>query len=211
LPDSAQLVAELTRLTDRYKLGGRRSFPAFREVVQQLLALTVAGPGSHVRLIHSDKAKTRAVIGSGPGGDITPMPLNRGYLSIAISLDTLGDRGHLRVLQARFQYQLEEDPDSWVFRYDYFRATSRAEPPAHLQLRGSFPPELGNLGGKRLQDYRFPVGRPTLEGVIRLLVSSFGVPCNVHQRVWYPVLAATEREFLNRAFLPLSGPEEWAE
>jgi hypothetical protein len=137
------------------------------------------------------------------------MPLTKGFLSLAISLDTLGDRGHLRVMQARFQYQVDEDPDSWAFRYDYFRATSRTEPPAHLQLRGVFPPELGELGGKRLQDYRFPVGRPTLEGVIRLLVGSFGVPCNEHQSIWYPVFAATEREFLDRAFFPLSGPSEW--
>ncbi len=45
-----------------------------------------------------------------------------------------------------------------------------------------------------------------LEGVIRLLVEEFGVQCNQPASVWRPVLAETERSFLEIAHVPLSGP-----
>lgn len=45
-----------------------------------------------------------------------------------------------------------------------------------------------------------------LEGVIRLLVEEFGVPCNQPPAIWRPVLAEAERAFLEIAHQPLSGP-----
>jgi hypothetical protein len=124
-------------------------------------------------------------------------------MSMTLYLDS--ESNWLKVELASFQYQMTRDNASWVFRYDYVRTPPEPEPAGHLHLRGKpaedcLPPEV------ELQDVHFPTGRISIEAVIRLLVESFGVPCNGWHNRWRAVLAESERAFLEIARRPISGP-----
>jgi len=108
----------------------------------------------------------------------------------------------MKVRNSSYQYQHDRDGKKWIFRYDYLRTPPQAEPPAHLQIRGSLVAD-----NRPLDDLRFPTGRVTLEAVIRLLAEQFSVLCNQDSAAWRPILAESEGMFLKMAHQPLSGPE----
>lgn len=205
-----QLRAELEALTRQFEEGGQGAFVPFRDLVQRLLSLTVAATGQSVRLVFLDRDRTKAVLTSGTERDLTrPMHLRGGgYLRLTMSLDVLGDRGHLRVREASFQYQTRASDDSWVFRYDFLREGPGPYPPAHLQVNGALPGSTPDLPARALPDVHFPTGRLSIEAVIRLLAEQCDVPTAEPSAVWRPVLAVSERRFLDRAHQPLSGPAE---
>jgi len=67
-------------------------------------------------------------------------------------------------------------------------------------------PRPWTLCDRPLERVHFPTGRFSIEGIVRLLAEEFDVPTNRDAAIWRPVLAASEREFLEIAHLPLSGP-----
>lgn len=153
----------------------------------------------------------RYVLG-GRRGPTDPLLLRDGhFLRLSMSLfreySEKVDRVVLKVRNAGAQYQLDPPGDQWIFRYDYLRYPEGADPGAHLQIRGDLR-ESGVLPSKRLLErVRFPTGRFSLEGIIRLLAETFGVQTRVDASLWRPVLAESERAFMAIAHQPLSGPE----
>lgn len=205
-----RLLAEVRQLTDAcHTPGDRDCFEAFRDLTQRILTLTVAQPGHAVSLVRTDARTGRALVVSGTRNDTyAPLRLtNGGFLNVFISLDNRGDQGYLRVIESKFQYAIGPDKADWVFRYDFLRSPKHRYPPAHLQINGTFAAAMD----RPLPHLHFPVGRPTIEAVARLLVEQCEVPCNEHKQVWRPVLAASERAFLDAAYQPLSGPAAWDE
>lgn len=142
--------------------------------------------------------------------DGAPVPLNDGrYLRVSVSLflEPFEGRTRLKVEKSLYQYQLNEEGDRWVVRYDYLRTPTNPHPGMHVQIRGQLH-EAGVLPrGEPLDRIHFPTGRVSLEAVIRMLVEQFGVPTNAAPEVWRPVLAESERAFQQIAHRDISGPD----
>ncbi len=190
--------------SDGCRAGGKRAFRHFRELVSELLCITVASSDASVWM---PKPKAGLPVrsdlfgGHGPGDSL--VKLNNGaYLRLIIGL-FLKNEGHdryLRVSVSTYQYQLDEAGDDWVFRYEY-RRDRRAQdtrPTGHLHVRGdlrsdSLPPK------QTLERVHFACGRPTLESVIAVLADEFGVQTNAPDSVWRPLLRETEQTFLTVA------------
>jgi len=203
------VLGEVRDLSERYKAGGPEAFDAFRELTARLLSLSVAAPYATVILSVGPRGRDTQVLSGRRGiGDPLPLNENRGYLRLIMTLALVPVEGRrlLKVMDAGYQYQLDEAGDRWVFRYDYRRVPPDPHPAAHLQIRAT--PEEGCLPPNRpLARIHFPSGRVSIEAVIRLLADQFGVPCNRGPILWRPVLAESERIFHEIAHLPLSGPE----
>lgn len=107
--------------------------------------------------------------------------------------------------KAGYQYQVDQDGECWVFRYDYVRIPPEPHPGAHLQIRGNLVEDCLPLGVS-LERIHFPTMHISLESVIRLLADGFGVPCNGPPEIWRPVLAESERLFLDIAHRPTTSP-----
>ena len=117
------------------------------------------------------------------------------------------DRTRLKVEKSVYQYQLDEDGERWIFRYDYLRHATEPHPAAHLQIRGALTETSAAPVRGTLERVHFPTGRVSLEAVIRLLVEQFGVRTNEDPSIWRPVLATSEEEFLKVAHQAIAGPE----
>lgn len=140
------------------------------------------------------------------GNDRVPLTDGR-WLRVLLQLYVdESDGGKLKVETSLFQYQLDEDAERWVFRYDYLRNPLDQHPASHLQIRGALTEtEVVPIRGP-LARVHFPTGRVGLEAVIRLLVEQFGVRTNEPAEVWRPVLTETEQGFLKIARRNISGP-----
>ena len=115
-------------------------------------------------------------------------------------------RTRLKVEKSVMQYQLDEDGEHWIFRYDYLRQPTEPHPAAHLQIAGTLIEGTVVPVRETLARVHFPTGRVSLEAVIRLLVEQFGVRTNTDPDVWRPVLVESEKEFEEIAHRPLAGP-----
>jgi hypothetical protein len=154
-------------------------------------------PKGAVRLSYEDL--DRPALG-GWNGPTDPLPLNDGHflrLSASLYLAQTDAGIRMKVKNSAYQYQTDKEGNEWVFRYDYLRLPPGLEPGAHLQLHGRL-----HLGDQPLDRLRFPTGRVTLEAVIRLLVDQFGVEPNDDPELWRPVLAESEKLFLEIAHQP---------
>jgi hypothetical protein len=152
--------------------------------------------------------RDRAVL-SGWRGPGDPLRLTDGRLlrlTIVLYLEETRYGSRLKVDDASYQYQLDRIGDQWVFRYDYLRNPPAPHPASHLQIRGQLTEDV--LPSRTpLERMHFPVGRLSMEAVIRLLIDQFGVPSRERPEIWRPVLAETEASFLTIAHRALSGPE----
>ena len=186
--------------------GNRQSFDSFCGLVSLLLGLTVMKTGGGVRLVSLKSREERFVMG-GWKGPTDPVPLNDGrYLRLAITLQLVNTpKGpQLKVFESSFQYQLDRDGDHWIFRYDYLRHPASQHPPAHFQIRAKLTEYSILRRGQTLERVHFPTSRVSLEAIIHLLVTQFGVRCNHLPEVWRLVLAESERLFFDIAHIPLS-------
>jgi hypothetical protein len=188
--------------------GGRDSFEAFRELADLLVRLTVLADHGGIRLLYlQGAARSKAVIEGWTGASL--LPLNDGrFLRFSMSLFLAPHERttRLKVETSVMQYQVDEDGDRWIFRYDYLRHAAEPHPGAHLQIAGALTETSAVPVRKTLSHVHFPTGRVSLEAVIRLLVEQFGVATNEAPAIWQPVLAETERLFEEHAHRPLSGP-----
>ncbi|MGH7390441.1 MAG: hypothetical protein ACREM3_13430 [Candidatus Rokuibacteriota bacterium] len=137
------------------------------------------------------------------------VPLNDGrYLRVSVSLflEPYEGRTRLKVEKSVYQYQLDEEGDQWVVRYDYLRTPSDPHPGMHVQIRGRLHEAEVLPSDATLERVHFPTGRVSIEAVIRMLVEQFRVPPNEEPRIWRPVLAESERAFQQIAHRDISGP-----
>lgn len=159
-----------------------------------------------VRLFSLENQGKRFVVGGWKGPD-DPVPLNDGrYLRLAITLELVDTpKGpQLKVFESSFQYQLDRDGEHWIFRYDYLRHPASQHPPAHFQIRAKLTEQSILRRGQTLERVHFPTSRVSLEAVIHLLATQFGVRCNQPPEIWRPVLAESERLFFQIAHISLS-------
>jgi hypothetical protein len=201
------IVGEIRDLNQAIRAGGPSAIAAFHRLVNRVLTLTVLAEGQTVKLFPSPSDRSKATLRGRQARE--PLKLNDGrYLRLAahVYLDPSGRDNFLRVEETSYQYQLDTDGDRWVFRYDYLRNPSHAYPAAHVQIRGALA-EHKTFPTHSLPRLHWPTGRVSLEAVIRLLAEQFHVPCNQPPEVWRPALAESERDFLQVAHRPLSGPE----
>ena len=208
LPSLDHLLGKVRQLNDTIRAGGPAAIPAFRELTNLLLNLTILAPGGTIKLVRLSDERTKAVLGGLNPRD--PLKLSDGrYLRVSakLYLDLSTQQHYLKVEETSYQYQLDQEGKQWIFRYDYLRNPPATHPAAHLQIRGELTEEeaFGNLALSRVH---FPTGRVSIEGVIRLLAEQFGVPCNQTPEIWRKVLALSEQDFLRVAHQPQSGPAE---
>jgi len=203
-PDYSATVAKIREASRVCRAGGPDAFDGFRDLVSLLLCLTI---GHKRAAIHLARAKGPRGVqarmltgGHAPAGPDVVRLSNERYLRLVVSL-YLGEgagRDFPRTSMSLLQYQLDEAGDDWVFRYEYKREPDPAQPKpvGHLHVRGKLA-STGQLAKKQqLKHVHFPCGRPTIEGVIRLLADDFHVPTNAPDDMWRPALAASERDFL---------------
>lgn len=160
-----------------------------------------------MRLIRGPR-RDEPVIG-GWNGPEDALLLNDGrWLRITITLYIEStDKGpRLKVKNSNIQYQMDNDGDHWIFRYDYNRESPGSRPSSHFHIRGSLSEEcLQN--DEVLERLHFPTNRVSLEAVIRLLIEEFHVPSHSSPEVWRSLLAESEAAFLEIAHRSISGPD----
>jgi hypothetical protein len=212
LPELPSLLAEAQRHTGRYQAGGTASIFAYRDLLALLFSATVMGARGGLQVNTGRGQQGRGVI-TPLGGPSSPLPLTGGgFLRISISL-FLGETEKasgmvLKVAKENFQYQLDEEGDRWVFRYEYERDPREdPHPQAHLHVRAQLLDDVEQSLTKPLDRIHFPTGRVSVPAIIRLLVEQFAVECNRESHVWRPVFAQVERDFQSIAHQTLSGPE----
>lgn len=203
-PDLATVLGEIRAHTAEFKAGDDGSPYAFQQLAVRLLGLTVAR--SHSLRLTGGPRRDYWVL-SGMEGPLDPVPLTNGrYLRTTVSLYLDRAAGRLKVSKASYQYQLDEEGEDWVFRYDYLREPgSDPYPTSHLNVNGDF--SLSSVGCS-LKSVHFPVSRASLESVIRLLIEDFGVEPAESADIWRPALGLSESLFQEIAHVPLSGPTE---
>lgn len=182
------------------------SFRSFRSLVQLLLGYTVLPVGVAVGLSTGPKRDVYVVSGHKP---LTPLQLSDGRflrLSISLALIQTKDGPRVKVTTSNFQYQMDEEGDRWIFRYDYVRTPPDPHPSAHLHVRGTLLEQCLDTPKQSLEDIHFPTERVSLEAVIRVLIEQFRVPTIHGPEIWRPVLAESEAAFMRIAHKNLSGP-----
>lgn len=207
LPDLPQHLLRARELTKQYQEGGVPALQAFRDLVEFILTLTVMSSNGGVLIQKGPRGFELVNVVGWAGAD--RVPLNDGrWLRVLLQVYVdPKDQGKLKVAKSLFQYQLDEDAEEWVFRYDYLRDPEDQHPASHVQIRGTLTETTVVPVRGALARVHFPTGRVGLEAVIRLLVEQFGVPTNEPPEVWRPALAATERGFLKIARRGISGPD----
>lgn len=196
------LLGEVRKLTKKLRSGLRESCSAFKDLVSLLLHLTVVKEKEVIRFFETTVPGV-FIIG-GTKESVLPLELNDGnYLRLSLSFHFETKTRRLSILESSYQYQPNRHKDQhWEFRYDYLKFPNPLNPypPSHLQINGK------SQKASDLHKVHFPVPRPSIEGVIRLLVEGYDVPCNRSKKIWQPVLAESERLFFEVAHIPVSGP-----
>jgi hypothetical protein len=184
--------------------GKPASFDRFRDLVQLLLGVTVLAAREFVTLVERRGAPGRVL--GGRQGPTSPLQLRDGrWLRVAYSLylepqETGSPR--LKVEQSSIQYQSDEEGQCEIFRYDYLRQDGAEHPSAHLNVHGALTQPDVLQPGRSLARVHFPTARVSLEAVLRLLITDFGVPSAEPEDVWKPVLAESEMTFQQIAHQP---------
>lgn len=200
------LLGELRALSSAYKRGDSDSFAAFRDLASKLFHLTVGDSSAYLQLIRGPAGADELLLTA--GGDL-PLLLNDGcYLRLSIFLyrERTEEGIRMKVRESSFQYQADPDGERWIFRFDYLRRPPEGIPGALVQIRGEL---LENClaPGTTLERIHFPTMRVSLEAVLRLLATDFGVRCNEDEAIWRPALEETESVFFDIQHLPLRLPE----
>jgi hypothetical protein len=97
----------------------------------------------------------------------------------------------LTTLQHAYQWQAEEDDNSWIVRWDYRREPNDEYPAAHIHVNGA--PSTYPATGKVFPKLHLPAGRVALEEVVAFLVDEVGVPAS--SGTWREVVAESKEIF----------------
>lgn len=162
----------------------------FAELLQILFSSTVLQSGETLRA--KDNAGEGVV---GARVDRQVLKLNNGHFLKFRMNYQIGKDLPLTVTEANFQYQLDENTFSnrFIFRYDFERKPSAPNhPTAHLQIKGNLREKVTE---KDLEDIRFPVNRPSVESMLRLMLTDFDLTGN--QENWAEILKESEDRFFD--------------
>ena len=161
----------------------------FAQLLQAVFMATVFEQGQ--ALVHGYNAP-EATVGNRAG---KVFRLNNG-LFLKFRMDYKYSTNELIITESNFQYQWDEArmSDKYFFRYDFVREPGQPDhPTAHLQINGTLP-DHGSLK-RKLPDIRFPVNRPSVESMLRLLITDFELVPNTAN--WQEALIASEEAFLD--------------
>ena len=200
-PDRKGATDKVRTLTRAAHVGGPDAAEAFGELVGFLLRLTVLDKAGTI--MRYRKTAVAHVIGGPREEGFSPLPLRGGrYLGLFIQLYIdREDQDFLKVSKARYQYQLDEAGENWVFRYEYIRDPPDHHPCGHLHVRGRLTEDC-LPSHATLDRVHFPTGRVSLEAIIRLLAGHFGIRAAASEDVWWPALFESETAFLKVAHKP---------
>jgi hypothetical protein len=170
----------------------RRAAQEFGGLVGEVINATVSkAPIAYVEV--SDSPEFDGFVARAPNRTPDALPLNDGrYLYLIQRLGLRRDEKYLTTLEYRYVYQATQDPDSWIFRYEYQRepAEGYPYPVANLQINAS--PD-SYAGDKRFRDLHLPTGRVTIEDIVRHLIDEHGLEPVSDD--WGETLSATEESF----------------
>lgn len=189
--------------------GGEQAFDHFRDLVSELFCLTVGHKQAGVWMSRpASGGPIRRTLLGGHGSEPSLIKLNNGgYLrfTMGLYLKPDGEDKYLRSSISSYQYQLDENGEDWVFRYEYRRDRHKSDrrPMGHLHIRGDLHADCLN-SKKTLERVHFACGRPTIEGLIAVLADEFHIDTNAPDEVWRPALRETEAAFLSHAHPALS-------
>jgi len=171
-----------------------RTNPAdFKELLNELLTLTVAADGHKLNLSRKPKGDLGLIANRIAD---KPLLLNNGRFLKFLMKYTCGKGTPLTINYSCFQYQCDEDRYSkrFIFRYDYNIAPEdELHPVAHLQINGELSER--NIVNKELEDIRFPIVRPSVESLLLLLIDGFGLKPNDKTGDWRKILDYSESAF----------------
>lgn len=162
----------------------------FADLLQKLFSCTILQQGQSLSVYEENG---HAVIGVRLRERVLRLT-NGNFVKFYMTFD-FGKGQPLSIRQSAFQYQLDQARMSkqFVFRYDYSAEPEPLHPAAHLQINGALAtPEAAP---DKLSNIRFPVNRPSVESMLRLLINDFGVVPN-DAKNWSEILDFSEEAFL---------------
>lgn len=198
-----EALANALRLLDLTLAGGKESPAHFRDLLQHLLSKTILHHTSFIRVLRRGQKfhftgpdldeSAPASAGSEP---YRALKLNDGRFLYIWYEGTIAadDNQWLKIFQSKFSYRLDEGGYTEVFRFDHTRLMKNEYPSSHLHVNGKWTFEPPSHF-KDLPKIHFPVVRPTIEGVIRILINDFGVESSTERDLWEPMLEACEDRF----------------
>jgi hypothetical protein len=112
------------------------------------------------------------------------MPLVNGhFLYLFNALGLRRKERYLATLEYRYWYQATEDPNSWIFRYEYLHDPPPGYPytPSHVHVNAR---PATYKGGKSFPDLHLPAGeRVTIEALCRHLIAEHDIdPISARKR-----------------------------
>jgi hypothetical protein len=104
---------------------------------------------------------------------VSPLPLNgtSAFLLVQQKIEVIDE--HCATLTYSYRYQLDETPESWVCRWEYFRKPPKRDyryPLAHVHVNANLVGAGDHVGGTH-----FPTRRVPLELVLLHLIEEWGV------------------------------------
>ncbi len=190
--------------------GGPDAVYAFREMIMLQLGRTILDTKSFVTVQSADW-RSNFVIAPPPrslnnialaseGSEIyTALKLNNGhFLDLQFSLFVDKSDNFLKVESSRMAYQADDTGHDQFFRFEMNRQPQTHYPFSHLHVNGNWKPGKAERPIE-MEKIHFPIARPTIENLIRVLVYDFNVPSHVQPKVFEPVLRKCEQAFLRVA------------
>lgn len=119
--------------------------------------------------------------------------MNGKYLFLYNGLGLRRKERYLATLEYRYWYQATEDPNSWIFRYEYLRDPPPGYPYPACHVHVNARP-ASYTGQKSFPELHLPVGeRVTIEAIVRHLIAEHGVePISPH---WESTVMEAEEHF----------------
>lgn len=199
--------------------GGRNSVHEFRELIMIQLGATVLDKSSFVSVQSVDwksefviappRRPLDAIAGAAEGSELyTSLQLNNGYfldLQYSVFIDK-SDNLFLKTNSSRMVYQSDDAGRDQFFRFEMARQPKTHYPFSHLHVNGIWKGGL-KPRPKEMEKVHFPIARPTIENLIRVLVYDFDVPSHTKPQDFEPVLRECEQEFLRVARTTSKDPQ----
>jgi hypothetical protein len=191
--------------------GGQESPNAFVQLIMSLLSNTIMDSKSFVCLnqgsskydftIAAPRRKVTCYKDAADGCEVySSLKLNNGNfldLHYVLFVDP-DDNNYLKTESSRMAYQSDDLGHDQFFRFEMARNPKTHYPFSHLHVRGNWK-QGDKPRPKEMEKIHFPIARPTLENLIRVLVYDFEVSTHHPAAVFEPILRECEQRFLKVA------------
>jgi len=131
----------------------------------------------------------------------TSLRLNNDYfldLQYSLFIDRSDGTQFMKTDSSRMAYQSDDGGHDQFFRIEMNRQPKTHYPFSHLHVNGIWKPGA-KARPKDMEKVHFPIARPTIESLIRLLAYDFNVPTHIPPEQFEPILRSCEQEFLKVA------------